>query len=301
MIESLQLGIKISKLIIDILLYADDIILVSNSLINMKKMLKVVEQFGNSHEIKFNPLKSELLIINRKRKREFNQYKLTLNGAVINETKSIKYLGNYISSNLKNTTHLIQRRKLAFISKTKLTPVGFDNKQLNIETKSTMYKTYVRSNLLYGLENTVLNNKEINEMQCFESGIIKRAIGFNNKVGSTSILNAFKIDRFKTRLALMKCNFMLRLLNNSYTREIVNNVITIYKNNANKLSIIFETAKNMNLRYINVNTLEDKCRKTIKIIKERSKEIFNSKEAQVVRYLVNERRRDELFELVRKF
>ena len=50
-------GINIGQMVINILLYADDIILFANNKVEMQKMINIVESFGNGLEIKFNHVK----------------------------------------------------------------------------------------------------------------------------------------------------------------------------------------------------------------------------------------------------
>lgn len=47
-------GLKIGQMVINILLYADDIVLFANNKSEMQKMITIVETFGNGLEIKFN-------------------------------------------------------------------------------------------------------------------------------------------------------------------------------------------------------------------------------------------------------
>ena len=47
---------------IDILMYADDIILIATFINDAQTMLDVVSEFSNTHQVKFNPDKTGLLI-----------------------------------------------------------------------------------------------------------------------------------------------------------------------------------------------------------------------------------------------
>ena len=56
--------VKYGKLIIDILMYADDIMLVAPSHQKMQQMLDEVSKFSITHQIRFNPNRTMLLIFN---------------------------------------------------------------------------------------------------------------------------------------------------------------------------------------------------------------------------------------------
>jgi len=99
-ISKMRLGIKIGRMSIDIIGYADDIPLVSNILINLQKMLEAVENYCNQHEIKVNGDKTVLLIFNKwcqRSKKELTedsvQFKPKLQGYELKENYTLKYLG----------------------------------------------------------------------------------------------------------------------------------------------------------------------------------------------------------------
>ena len=54
-ISAQKLGVDYGSMCIDIIMYADDIILMASTVNNMQKMLNEVTKFGQSHQIKFNP------------------------------------------------------------------------------------------------------------------------------------------------------------------------------------------------------------------------------------------------------
>jgi hypothetical protein len=65
-INESNLGIKLGNKHLGVVLYADDILLLSETKINMQKMLKIVETYGKDWEIKFNPDKTKFLFFEKK-------------------------------------------------------------------------------------------------------------------------------------------------------------------------------------------------------------------------------------------
>jgi hypothetical protein len=64
MVDNTGIGIGIGNLHINLLLYADDIILITNNKRQMQQLLNLVENFGRSREIKFNPDKTNFICVN---------------------------------------------------------------------------------------------------------------------------------------------------------------------------------------------------------------------------------------------
>lgn len=58
----LDQGLTLNNLKFDIILYADDIFLISDTKVGLKKQLDLIEHFGIKNEIKFNPQKKTLII-----------------------------------------------------------------------------------------------------------------------------------------------------------------------------------------------------------------------------------------------
>jgi hypothetical protein len=60
----MELGVKIGKMCIDVLAYADDILIITHTKINMQLMLNRLSELGEELEIKFNPNKSVYMVFN---------------------------------------------------------------------------------------------------------------------------------------------------------------------------------------------------------------------------------------------
>jgi hypothetical protein len=68
-ISKSRIGIRLGKISIDVIGYADDILLVSNIMANLQKMLNLVDQYCDEHEIKINGGKTLLLVFNKRTSR----------------------------------------------------------------------------------------------------------------------------------------------------------------------------------------------------------------------------------------
>jgi hypothetical protein len=108
----------------------------------------------------------------------------------------------------------------------KLKRCGFASKNTISEIKINQYKTYIRSTLLYGSENSLLNKKQIKDLQSTESTIMKKAFGFkSNYTHSTKLNRAVKLEKINDKLYQNKYKFLLRLQKNEYTNELINDLL----------------------------------------------------------------------------
>ena len=77
---------------------ADDIALVAPSLSSLKQMMKICEQFAESHSITFDPTKTKLLCFNMKPESVFPP--IYLNGEKVSTVEHEKHLGNYVATDI---------------------------------------------------------------------------------------------------------------------------------------------------------------------------------------------------------
>ncbi|RMZ94372.1 RNA-directed DNA polymerase from mobile element jockey-like [Brachionus plicatilis] len=131
--ESLDPGLRLNdENKIEIIVYADDILLLSTSKYGLKTQLEAIEEYGNKYEIKFNPDKTSFMIFNQAKTRSCQEKRadtwqadVMLNGIAINQVKSMKYLGVHISDDDKNKVQIDNRKKSAITALARLNKLGF--------------------------------------------------------------------------------------------------------------------------------------------------------------------------------
>jgi hypothetical protein len=226
-IEASGIGVKIGDMPINLLLYADDIVLISNTKREMQHLLDIVEEFGRAREIKFNPNKTNYIRINEytniRSKTHMNDIKfIRMGGEIIDDVQSMKYLGSYLSNNLLNNKHLEERYRLTSVAVKKLVDFsGFHNTDVSVEVKVQLYKSYVRPVLTYGLESLLLGSNEADKLQRKEENIIKTALSLSTRLRSTELMLALKLNRIDVKLDSMIPSYFGRLMMNQYTKDFI--------------------------------------------------------------------------------
>jgi len=120
----------------------------------------------------------------------------------------------------------------------KINTVGFNKTNYNVEFKSMLYRTYARCHLTKGLDVFTLNQNQINELQTIESNAIKIAYDLSTRFKSTPILNAHKLNKIEQQIKKEKLAFFVRMANNTYTKQILENIRIESNNNFVNDSII---------------------------------------------------------------
>ena len=106
-LNSLNIGCCFNTVIINHLMYADDLVLVAPSVKGLQTMLDITYDYGNTHCIKFNKLKSVCMHFEPKCKswKEFKP-KIWLGKDSVQLVEKYKYLGHNISADLTDNTDI---------------------------------------------------------------------------------------------------------------------------------------------------------------------------------------------------
>jgi len=202
-LKKLGLGVKIGNMLLDSLLYADDLTLLALIKMEMQSMLDVVGEFGLDHEIKYNPDKSMLLICNENVKnqnvRQFEndiyiEEDLKLIGEKIPQVYDLKYLGVRITAQNSPTKHMDERIEASARAMQSLRHIGMYSKVLNPITKALIYKCMVRPILLHGCEVLLYNKCYINKINKAEATLHKKANGLSKYCLNSELLNSIGIE-----------------------------------------------------------------------------------------------------------
>ena len=228
-IETAKLGIKIGKMSISTVMYADDLMIMSELKINVKKMLSIIELFGQTNGMKFNPEKTELIVFNftvkrtlKVRMKDMWQEGLELGGCQIKQTNTIKYLGSILSDDLNNFAHINNRKTASFLALTKIKDFGFDSVIEDCQLKGKMFKIYLRTILTYGVENCNLTKKENIQIKKTDGSLLKKQLGLSRACYTTEIMRSLDIELTEEKIKIIKLKFYQRLLLNKFTKDLLN-------------------------------------------------------------------------------
>ncbi|RNA02794.1 Pro-Pol poly [Brachionus plicatilis] len=124
-------------------MYADDLLIMTDSVKKMEKVLKICETFGIKTEIKFNPTKTQIMRINGTKQDETS---LELCGEEIEWVRKLKYLGVWVDGKHDSKEHLRERR-LSTWRAYYLLKINLDicSKHFRPQLKAHLFKTYFDS------------------------------------------------------------------------------------------------------------------------------------------------------------
>ena len=92
---------------VNVLLYADDIVLIAKNENDLELLLQIAANFADKWSLSFNEKKSQVLVMGKRLSSKMWQ----LGNKYIQETNSYKYLGVYINRQLKDHTYILEYLK----------------------------------------------------------------------------------------------------------------------------------------------------------------------------------------------
>ena len=101
--------------VVNHLMYADDLVLICPSAIGLSKLLQICEQYGIDHDIKFNSKKSAILICRNSFTKDVSFPVFTISSCKIEESTSVKYLGHFITNDMKDDKDIMRQCRLLYV------------------------------------------------------------------------------------------------------------------------------------------------------------------------------------------
>jgi len=263
-IEKLNVGVRIGKCLVNILMYADDVIVIGEKLEDVQKMLDVISKFGHEYQVKFNPDKTNVMIEDPKNK--LGDLHLTLCNQDLVKSGEIKYLGSQIQINGKIKNHIEMRKKKSNASMNSLKSMGILNTEMDICNKVKLFNIYIRPILYYGTDTMYFNKGDINTLRKIEGNILKEVIGIPHGCRSELLYSALKMSTTEESLRKYQLKFLARALENDYVNDFIKQTFTV-----NTKTNIIGALKIKVINNINVNheNLLDYIKRELEIINQK--------------------------------
>ena len=192
-LNKLKIGCCINGIVVNHIMYADDLVLIAPSVAGMNKILKLCEGFGSQHDIKYNPMKSCSMSFRSKLLKGVTLPKFVLNGEYIDEVEQSKYLGHIFTNDLTDNADIARQFHMC-------TP----------DVKLTLFRTYCTpmytSQLWWSYRKAT-----INKLYTSYHNILKMFLGLS-KFESTSMLCTYvNVQCCQSVIRSLVYCFLLRL------------------------------------------------------------------------------------------
>lgn len=178
-----KIGCCHSGVLINHLMYADDLVLMAPSVTGLQRLIRVCEEYGLNHDIKFNAKKSAVMLFKATYLKGVELPQLRLDGQFLNVTQSTRYLGHIFTQDFTDDADISRQCRMLY-AQGNIILRKFHMCSLDVKLK--MFKSYCTP--LYTAQLWSQYRKaSINKLYIAYHNILKFLLGFS-KYTSTSLL-----------------------------------------------------------------------------------------------------------------
>jgi hypothetical protein len=212
----LNVGALFHTINMSIIVYADDILLISPVDFQLQKLLDVCTEYSEKWRIKFNTSKSNIITFGE----PLFENSFKLNNKILNETENIEYLGTKINNKFEFDT--LSQEKFLKVQKSifSLSYLGLTPKGVNPALKAFIYKTYCLSQFTYGLETTTLKTETRDFLNISQNNLIRQFIGIKKYNHMSNVLKSLNLYNFHELYISTKLSFLETIKNNELSMRI---------------------------------------------------------------------------------
>ena len=200
-------GVKVGDSKICLLLYADDVVVISESGEELQDMLDVVNEYGKDFGMNFSDDKSKVMIVNGT---EEDKDKTWYVGArIIKQTDKYKYLGVWMSS---NGCERMKNEKMSLINKWvgQLGSVA-RMRACKYDVLREVWKSVAVPSVMYGMEVFAWNESEINNLEIGQNRLARIALNAPRYAAVEALRGDMGWSTFRERIRKATVRFKVRL------------------------------------------------------------------------------------------
>ena len=195
-------------------MYADDLLLLSASALDLQRMLNVCERISLNLELKFNCSKSKCLFIGPDK--NLHVEPMQLNGANLEWAESIKYLGVSISSATRFTVDFSETRRKFFIA---VNSIISKCKYSTEIVKLHLMEMHCLPILLYAIESLKLPHEQIMLLNSWWNSVYRKLFNYNKWESVKEVIYMLERLDLVHLIALRRARFIKRFLYESDTHS----------------------------------------------------------------------------------
>lgn len=171
--EEVKVGISVQGEKIDMIRFADDIAIITESEQDLQIMIKEMDRIlGGEYDMKLNRHKTKVLVCNRKND---NRTRILIREEAIQEVETFKYLGSLITGDGRCKQEIKSRLCQAKINFNKRKNL-FTAKGMSLKIRVNLIKTLIWSIALYGSETWTIGKEEARRIEAFEAWCYRRML-----------------------------------------------------------------------------------------------------------------------------
>ena len=219
-----NIGCTIGDVRINHVMYADDLVVLSPSTRGLQVLLKVCEDFGTSHCVKFNANKSAIMCFRADMHKNSHFPSFIFCGDVVKEQSSIKYLGHFLTVDLSDDMDIKRQCKSLYVQGNTILRKFH---MCSDEVKLKLFQSYCTPMYTAQLWCNFMK-KSVNELLVAYNNILKLFLGLPRSESNSRTCAITNTRSCQSVIRNLIYKFMIRVDNSS------NGLVTGILNTSNK-------------------------------------------------------------------
>ena len=209
-LRALDVGCHVDKSFLGIFMYADDILLLSPSLIGLQTMIKQCSTSCNNLSLCINYSKSFCIAFGRASKSTLPD--IMINNSIISFVDRINYLGLHIVKGAKFSVSIDKPKQNFYIA---FNTVISRVKHLDQLLQLSLIESYCVSLLTFAGNAVLYNNKQLGDLNVCLNTVYRMIFGFNRWESVKSFICGMGRLNFHYLYRLCKCKFFHHIINSN--------------------------------------------------------------------------------------
>ena len=174
--------------------YADDTVLIADSVEKLQELVSVVKAASEDKGLKINIEKTECMVVTKLN--EAPDCSIRIQQELVKQVEKFKYLGSTVTADARCTTEIKARIGIAKTAFRKMNNL-LTNSRISMETRKRAVKTYVWSTLLYGCETWTVSREMEKRLEAMEMWCWRRMlrVSWTERRTNVNILEAIESGR----------------------------------------------------------------------------------------------------------
>jgi len=170
--------VKIGESVLSVLLFADDMVLLAESELELGVLVAKVKEFCDEWQLEVNVGKTKVLVVS---KDGMEEAKVMYGHSELECVKKFSYLGIMFSSDGRWKKEVERRVQAGRAALSSVSRHVVWNKNISMKVKKVVFEAMVKSKMMYGGEVWWANKNEAGRMETVQNDFIRWVSGFNRK------------------------------------------------------------------------------------------------------------------------
>lgn len=206
-LSSMRVGCRVDGVCCNNISYADDMVLLGPTAGSITEMLKVCEAYAVSHGLIYNVKKCEYVVFKAAGKCPEKIPDIMLNGLSLNRVNKFKYLGHYLTDDLKDDVD-IERERRALAVRGNMLARRFA--RCSDQVKITLFKAYCQSFYTSNLW-VSYTKKSLNTLRVQYNNTLRMLLGLPRFCSASEMFAKSRTDGFHAIIRKKTASLMSRV------------------------------------------------------------------------------------------